>query len=372
MKARTVGIRILNSLIPVLLAFVVGGVVIASIGENPVETYWILISKSLLTPKGFLTTLHYAAPLILTGLAIAVNFKAGIYNMGVEGSVLLGGFFAGIAGAYLPATLDPTMLKLLCLLVGIVCGMLYVVVPALLKAYFHVDEMVVTLMLNYALAKVLEFLSTGVFRDQGAGYVCTPTFSDGAMFQRISSAKLTPFFFISLAAFVVMFFVMNHSKLGFEITAMGKNVEFADAMGMRVRRKIIVLMLISGALAGLAGAGYMLSDQYHYTLSFSGDPGLGWDGMLIALLGNHSPVGILIAAIFYAALKTGADNINLYSSVPKEIVTVIQGLIILFLAVKLLDERFGLRDRARKRISRRHSAAQTSAGVVSDNNAGEA
>jgi simple sugar transport system permease protein len=192
------------------------------------------------------------------------------------------------------------------------------------------------------------------------------------MFQRISSAKLTPFFFISLAAFVVMFFVMNRSKLGFEITAMGKNVEFADAMGMRVRRKIIVLMLISGALAGLAGAGYMLSDQYHYTLSFSGDPGLGWDGMLIALLGNHSPVGILIAAIFYAALKTGADNINLYSSVPKEIVTVIQGLIILFLAVKLLDERFGLRDRARKRISRRHSAAQTSAGVVSDNNAGEA
>ena len=165
---------------------------------------------------------------------------------------------------------------------------------------------------------------------------------------------------------------MNRSKLGFEITAMGKNVEFADAMGMRVRRKIIVLMLISGALAGLAGAGYMLSDQYHYTLSFSGDPGLGWDGMLIALLGNHSPVGILIAAIFYAALKTGADNINLYSSVPKEIVTVIQGLIILFLAVKLLDERFGLRDRARKRISRRHSAAQTSAGVVSDNNAGEA
>ena len=90
---------------------------------------------------------------------------------------------------------------------------------------------------------------------------------------------------------------------------------------------------------------HILSDQYHYTLGFSGNPGLGWDGMLIALLGNHSPTGILIAAVFYAALKTGADNINLYSSVPKELVTVIQGLIILFLAAKLLDSRFGLRGR---------------------------
>ena len=372
MKARTVGMRILNSLVPVLLAFLVGGVAITCLGENPPETYWILISKSLLTPKGFLTTLHYAAPLILTGLAIAVNFKAGIYNMGVEGSVLLGGFFAGIVGAYLPGTLDPTVLKLLCLLVGVACGMLYVVVPALLKAYFHVDEMVVTLMLNYALAKVLEFLATGVFRDQGAGYVCTPTVSDGAMFQRITSAKLTPFFFISLAAFVVMLLVMNRSKLGFEITAMGKNVEFADAMGMRVRKKIVVLMLISGALAGLAGAGYMLSDQYHYTLSFSGDPGLGWDGMLIALLGNHSPVGILIAAVFYAALKTGADNINLYSSVPKEIVTVIQGLIILFLAVKLIDERLSLGDRVKRRISHGGSKAQGTVSVTQGNGTREA
>src|SRR5665648_339108 len=97
-------------------------------------------------------------------------------------------------------------------------------------------------------------------------------------------------------------------------------------------------MAISGALSGLAGAGYMMSDQFKFSLSFSGNPGLGWDGMLIALLGAHSPTGVLIAAIFYAALKTGADNINLYSTVPKEIVAVIQVLIILFLAVNFLHE----------------------------------
>ena len=95
-----------------------------------------------------------------------------------------------------------------------------------------------------------------------------------------------------------------------------------------------------GALAGIAGAGWMLEDQYRYTLTFSGSPGLGWDGMLIALMGGHDPIGILIAAVFYAGLKTGADSINMYTSVPKEIVALIQGLIVLFLAVKFIQDKF--------------------------------
>lgn len=355
MKLRLFGKRALNSILPVLLAFVVGGIVIAAIGEDPLNTYAILLQKSLFTQKGFLTTLHYASPLILTGLAIAVTFKANIYNMGVEGSVLLGAFFAGIAGAFLPSTLDPVVMKLICLVVGIVCGMAFSLIPAILKAFFHVDEMVVTLMLNYALAKVLEYLSTGVFRDYSSGYVCTPTINENAMFSRFGSSKLTAFFIIAIAAFVVMYIVMNRSKLGYEITAMGKNSEFSEAVGMRQHKKIIILMLISGALAGLAGAGYMMSDQFHYTLSFSGNPGLGWDGMLISLLGGHSPIGILIAAILYAALKTGADNINLYSTVPKEIVAVIQGLIILFLAVKFIDEHTDVRARITRKFGKKHA-----------------
>lgn len=355
MKWDVFGRRLLNSLIPVLLAFVIGGFVIAAIGENPIATYGILLQKSLLTPKGFFTTLHYASPLILTGLAIAVTFKANVYNMGVEGSMLLGAFFAGIAGAFLPKELNPVVAKIACLGVGVICGMLFSLVPALLKAYFHVDEMVVTLMLNYALAKVLEFLSTGVFRDYSSGYVATPTIHENAMFIRMGAFRVTPFFIIAVVAFFVMWIVMSRSKLGYEITAMGKNAEFSEATGMRVRRKIITIMLISGLLAGLAGAGYMMSEKFKYTLDFSGTPGLGWDGMLIALLGGHSPIGVLIAAVLYAALKTGADNINMYSTVPKEIVAVIQGLIILFLAAKLIDERFGVRVRVKDWLAKRRA-----------------
>ena len=336
LKSRAVGLA--NSVLPVLLAFIIGGIIMIAIGENPFETYGILLGKSLLTTKGFLTTLHYASPLILTGLAIAITFKANIFNMGVEGQMLLGAFFSGIVGAYIPLQMNSILAKIICLTVGVLCGAIFAMVPAILKAYFKVNEMVVTLMLNYAVIKVLEFLATGVFRDLSSGYVSTPTIQQNAMFSRLGSSRITAFFFIAIAAYVVMYFVMNKSKLGYETTAIGKNLDFAEATGMRVHKKILILMAISGALSGLAGAGYMMSDQFKFSLSFSGNPGLGWDGMLIALLGAHSPTGVLIAAVFYAALKTGADNINLYSTVPKEIVTVIQGIIILFLAVKFLHE----------------------------------
>ena len=307
---------IVNSVLPVILAFAFGAIIIAAIGESPLETYGVLIRKSLLTEKGFMNTLHYASPLILTGLAIAITFKANLYNMGVEGQMLLGGFFAGITGAYLNIS-NPFISKLICFLVAIVCGMLFALIPAILKAKCNVNEMVVTLMLNYAVSKTLEFLTTGVFKDKSAGYVATPT-------------------------------IMKKSKLGYEITAIGKNPEFAEATGMNVGKKIIIMMLISGALSGVAGAGWMLSDQFKYTLTFSANPGLGWDGMLIALLGGHSPIGILIAAIFYAALKTGSDSINMYTAVPKEIVAIIQGMIILFLAVKFIGDKTSVFSRFKK------------------------
>ena len=344
-----------NSLLPVLLAFAIGGIVIAAIGENPLETYWILIKQSLFTQTGFMNTLHYASPLILTGLAIAITFKANIYNMGVEGQMLLGGFFAGIAGAYITGV-SPILHKLICILVGIVCGMLFALIPALLKVKCKVNEMVVTLMLNYAVLKLLEFLSTGVFRDVSSGYVATPTIQEGVMFSRFGRSRLTFFFFIAMIVLTVMYIVMKKSKLGYEITAIGKNLEFAEATGMNVGKKIIYMMLISGALSGLAGAGYMMSEQFKFTLGFSGTPGLGWDGMLIALLGGHSPLGVLVAAVFYAALKTGSDNINIYTSVPKEIVMMIQGLIILFLAVKFIQEHSNLFTKLSRRKTEREGA----------------
>jgi ABC-type uncharacterized transport system permease subunit len=330
-----------NVLFPVITALILGGIIIAAIGENPFLTYSVMIKKSLFSPDGILKTLHFAAPLILTGLAIAITFKANIFNMGVEGQAVLGAFFAGVVGFSVKG-LPPVLHITLCVLTGVVVGMLFALIPALLKAYFNVNEMVVTLMLNYVVVEIVKFLSQGVFKDPTSGYVSTYPIAESAMFKKLFGSNLTAFFFIALIIFVIMYVVFNKSKLGYEVKAIGKNPEFSEATGMKVSKKIIIIMLISGAMSGLAGAGFLMSEKYRFTLDFSGSPGLGWDGMLIALLGSHNPVGILVAAIFYAALKTGSDYIGVFTNVPKDIVGVIQGILILLLSVKFFNERFNL------------------------------
>jgi len=327
------GLGIANSLIPVVSAFVIGAIIIAVVGENPWTTYQFMLGQTLFDASGFVKTLHYATPLILTGLAIAVTFKANIFNMGVEGQVLSGAFAAGVVGFTLKGLPAPVHITV-CLLVAIAVGMLVALVPAVLKAYFGVNEIVVTLMLNYAIVEILRVLAQTVFRDPTSGYVSTPSVAPSATFTRLFGTSLTLFTPLALVVFVAMYVLFKRSRLGYEITAMGINPGFAEASGMDVRRKIMTIMLISGALSGLAGAGFMLSEKFKYTLDFSGNPGLGWDGMLVALLGGHDPVGIVVAAVLYAALKTGADSISIFSDVPKEITGVIQGLIILLLSIR--------------------------------------
>jgi simple sugar transport system permease protein len=147
--------------------------------------------------------------------------------------------------------------------------MAFALVPALLKAWFKVNEMVTTLMLNYAVGEVLIFLSEGVFRDPKAGYVATPMLRESAMFRKLGGNDLTAFTFWPGGG-ALRPVRDEASKLGFEIEAIGKNPAFAEAAGMRVRRKIVTAMLLSGALSGLAGAGWMMSERFRYSLAFSG------------------------------------------------------------------------------------------------------
>jgi general nucleoside transport system permease protein len=327
--------KAINTVVPVLIAFAIGAVVILLAKENPLNIYFILFDRSLFRLPGLLKTLHYAGPLILAGLAIALSFKAGLFNMGIEGQIISSGFVVAVLGYQLRDMPSITLIPLL-LIIGIAVGVLVALLPAFLKARYNVNEMVVTLLLNYAIVQVLEYLTSNVFRDPASGYVSTNMIGQSAIISRLFGTKLTLFFFIVVVVFILFYFIFNRSKLGFEITAMGKNRFFAEATGMQIQKKIMIIMLTSGALAGLAGAGWMLSEKFAYTLDFSGTPGLGWDGMLIALLGSHSPVGILVAAIFYAVLKTGSSNIAIFTSVPAEIIVLLQALIVLFLSLKTI------------------------------------
>lgn len=329
--------NVLNVMSPILIAFFIGAIIMVMIGSNPFEVYGLLIEKSLLNQKGLLKTLHVASPLILTALAIAVTFKANIFNMGVEGQMLLGGFFAGVVG-FSFSGMNPILHIGLAIVVGVSVGILFALIPAILKVKYHVNELVVTLMLNYAALQVVRYLAEGVFRDYNSGYVSTPMIEESSMFQRLFGSNITGFSVIVVVVFVIMYIVFNKTRLGYEIESIGKNRSFAEATGMNVGKKIMIMMIISGALSGLAGAGHMLSEEMRFTMDFSSNPGLGWDGMLISLLGMHSPVGIIFAAIFYSALITGSESIAIFTSVPREIIQIIQALIILNLSIKMFKE----------------------------------
>ncbi|WP_213951301.1 ABC transporter permease [Tepidanaerobacter syntrophicus] len=360
---RSIFYKLIEVITPILAAFSVGGILIMLVGENPFSIYKIMIEKSLFTVSGILKTLHLASPIILTGLAIAITFKANIFNMGVEGGAVLGGFFAGVIGFSIKGMLSVFHI-ILCLIVGVLVGILFALIPAILKAYYKVDEMVVTLMLNYVVVELVKYLSEGVFRDPSSGYVATYAINKNAMFNKLFGANITVFFFISLLVFMVMLIIFKKTKLGFEINAIGKNPEFAEATGMEVRKKILITMFISGALSGLAGAGYLMSEKYRFTLDFSGNPGLGWDGMLVSLLGNHNPLGVLTAAIFYAALKTGSEYLGIYTNIPKDIVAIIQGLLILFLSTKLVVTKIGIsRSKKKNKFSRALSIESSLGGT---------
>ncbi len=336
-RVKKIAASILNLLLPIIFAFSVGAVFILISGKNPIYVYKFLIQQAFFSKTGLLNTLAYATPIIMTGLGIAISFKAGLYNMGIEGQMYMGAFFA----TYLGFTLEglPSVLHIaICILGGMLMGMAYSVIPAVLKAYYHVNEMVSSMMLNYAAIIFTKYLTNGPFT-ANVGYPATETVVDSAKLPRLASGTLfTPAFFIALFTVFVVWVIYRKTTLGYEIEAMGKHVEFSDSVGMRVEKRIIRIFLIAGAISGIAGATEMLGVHYRFTPGFSTNPGLGWDGMLVALLGAHEPVTVLIAAIFFGALKYGGTTMQTYIGISNDTIGIIQAALVLFLSVKYINK----------------------------------
>lgn len=348
-----------NSILPVLLAFIVGGILIAIGGYNPIEAYGALFQGALGDSNGILNTLFCATPLIFTGLATAIALKAGIFNMGVEGQLYIGAFAAAYAGFTFKGL--PFYIHIpLCIIFAIIFGCIFAFIPAVLRAYLKVNEMVVTIMLNYVAILFTTYLASFPFKAQGAGFSATENIENSAMLSKFSDTSQLNFsFLIAIVASIIVYVIYRKTKLGYEINAIGKNINFAEAAGMRTSRKIIIIMIISGALAGMAGAGEVLGVHHRFISGFS--PGYGWDGMTIALLANNNPIGVFIAAIFFGVLKNGGSSMELVAGVSRSLINIIQGLIIFFLAVNY----FGIKSKiASKFAYKNKKESEAKGGVV--------
>ncbi|MDW6022460.1 ABC transporter permease [Mesorhizobium sp. BAC0120] len=332
------------ALAPLLLALLVAALVLGLAGHNPLEVYRLLAVESFGGQKRIAATLAAATPLMLTGLATAVAFRAGVFNVGVEGCVFVGGLAAAYVG-FAWAGLPGVVLLPAAIITSVVIGALWMLVPGLLKARLDVDEVVTTLMLNFIAISLTAYLVNGPLLAPGSANSATPMIDAAARLPKLlPPSTLNAGFLIALALLLLYAWWGSRTALGFETRMAGLNARFATASGIDVPMLVIKMMMLSGAIGGLAGGIHALGAVGRFVAGFS--PGYGFTGIAVALLGRGSALGIFLAAVLFGALTTSGATIQLFSDVPIEIVNILQGMVMIF-AVARFGWIFGKRRAAR-------------------------
>jgi general nucleoside transport system permease protein len=292
--------------------------------------------------RAITSTLAAASPLVLTGLAVGVGFKAGLFNIGGTGQVLVGGFFAGLVGAAMAQ--QPAVIAFpVAILAGAIGGALYGFIPGALKAFTGAHEVVSTIMLNSLAVFVIVGLVNDIFKITGPTFARTADVGNAAMpilFGRNGNLGI----FITLVLVALTWVLIYRTPLGFEIRTVGANPSAARYAGMNPRRLIVLTMSLCGMFAGLAGAFEILSLGYYPAIFGST---IGFAGITVALLGRAHPIGILLAALLLGGMRAGAPAMQITAKIPIEIIDVMQGLILLFLAAESVVRRL-IRSRAER------------------------
>lgn len=323
--------QVFRVLITLALALVIGGIIMQVSGKDALNAYSVLLQSALGNERAIADTLLKATPLIFTGLATMIAFKAGIFNVGVEGSLYLGAFAAAWVG-FTFTELPALVIIFLAFIVAGLVGGLWGAIPGYLKARLKVDEVVSTIMLNYVAISLTEYLVLGPFFVPGMSNAMSQEVALQAQLPRIvSRSQWNPSFFIALAVFFIVMFMMRRMTIGYEVRVLGSNPTFARWAGMPVRRIIVLVMFLSGFIGGLAGAGQVLGVHYRFVAGFS--RGLGFDGIVVALLGRNTAVGVLLAALFFGALRSGGATMEMFTRIPRDLIDIVQALIIFFIAI---------------------------------------
>lgn len=318
-------------LLSILIALAVGGVMIAVQNINPLLAYQVLFTKAFGSIDGIATTLAKATPLILSGLAVAICLRAGLFNIGAQGQLISGALasaWAGYSFVGLPAFVHIP----LALLFGAAFGALVAVIAGALKAYRGVHEVITTIMLNSIVIALADYLASTPFKEPDQPLTRTPAIQESA---RIPDLFGLPFgFFIAVALSIALWWLMRNTTSGFRIETIGRNRNAGWYAGISVKRVIISSMLIGGGIAGVAGAVETLSITGRFEPAFNA--GLGFDGITVALLGRANPLGVIPAAILIGGMRGAASTMQFRAGVAPEIVDLLLALILFFVTAPLL------------------------------------
>lgn len=333
--------------VAVLIAIIIGSIIMMVTGFNPVIAYISLFLGAFGNVNNIANTLAAAVPLILTGLGVAISFKAGLFNIGAEGQYWIGaivGVWIGYSFTGLPWYIHIPFALVAAMIAG---GLWAGLIPGLAKAYTGANEVITTMMMSYIAIYFSHFLlEFGPMMDKSGTIPQSPVINDSAVIPfLIRNTQLSYGIFIALVAAIFVYWLMFKTTWGFEMRAVGYNQKAARYAGMNVPLNMVLSLGLSGAFAGLAGAVQMLGVQHRLYDSFTS--GYGYTAIVVALLANNNPIGVIFAAILFAALGTGSQYMQLNAQVPGQMADVITGLIVFFVAAYRIAE--VIKDRLAKR-----------------------
>lgn len=324
----------LMSVIAFLLALMVGSIFIQVSGYSAIDTYMAIFKGSLGSKKGVILSLSQATPLLLTGLSFAIAFRVRIINTGAEGQLYIGAIASAIIGAYI-SNLAPFLHSSIAIIGGMMAGGLIGMLIGYLKIKFNANEVIVGIMMNEILILISTWLASGPLKAVGSSVIQTERIAKTAELSKlVARSQLTTALILAVIIAIFLELLIRKTALGYEIQVIGKNLNAAKTAGINVPRVYLFTIFVSGAMAGLAGAALTLGVHYRFIEGISS--GFGFAGISVAALAAYNPLGVVFSSFLFGALKAGAMTLSRTTLIPIEFVSVIQALVVVFVAAPRL------------------------------------
>lgn len=326
-KSKNPWMEFLAVAIAILASLGVCALLIAASGTNVTDALTALYYGAFGSTDAILESLVQATPLMFTGLAVLIAFRAKIWNIGVEGQLwmaMVGATFANLHLDFLPQPL----LSLVTILMAMTGGALWGLLAAYCRTRFNANIVIITIMLNYVVKYFVSYLLGGVWREPGHHFYQTVRFSEATFLPTFFNSRLHIGFFVAIMVAAGVYVLINKTSFGLEMRAIGENPTSARYKGIRINRSILLIMVLSGLVAGLAGVFEL--NGLHHRLKLDISHGLGFTGILIAILGRLNPFGVILAAVFFGALINGATAMQIFTGVPAALVSSVQGVVLVF------------------------------------------
>ncbi|MGN7469176.1 ABC transporter permease [Brevibacillus sp. SAFN-007a] len=332
---KELGKSLVQPLLAVVIGLLIGALVIASVGESILGTYREMWKGAFGSFYFFTATLARATPIMLIALGLSLAFRAGVFNLGAEGQMVLGAISATLVAIYLPA---PGIVKLVAaILTGMAAGGLWALLPGFMEARFRIPLLISTLLFNYIAVLFASYLVTEPFRDRsGSAALAQTVMLDKSVWlpKLFAGMSVHAGFLFAIVGAVILFWVIRFTPFGYEVKMLGQNPLFARYGGINGVRVMLTGMFASGGLAGLAGTVEVLGAHYRFVDGALTVPNFAWTGLMATLLANAHPVGVVFTSILLAAFQTGAMGVERNTEVPLELASVISAVLILFISAK--------------------------------------